>query len=260
MDELAAALLPAEIGSAVAIALLVLSAATSFITSAFGIGGGVVMIGILASLLPPVVLIPIHGFVQLGSNIGRTALLIRHVEWRTVPAYLGGTVAGAALGGMIAVNLPGAVVQAGVGLFILFSIYVGTPDFGRAAGWVIGGIASFLSMFFGATGPFVANYVRSMQLGRMEHVATHGMMMTIQHVLKVLAFGLLGFAFGPYLPLLAGMIATGFLGTVIGRQVLLRTDDGKFRLALKIILTLLALRLIWAGLWPLFWPQRAGAG
>jgi len=43
------------------------------------------------------------------------------------------------------------------------------------------------------------------------------------------------------------MIASGFLGTVAGRQVLVRIDEKRFKLALNAILIVLALRLIWAG-------------
>jgi uncharacterized membrane protein YfcA len=41
---------------------LVFSAgATSFITAAAGIGGGVMLLAILATTLPPIALIPVHG-------------------------------------------------------------------------------------------------------------------------------------------------------------------------------------------------------
>lgn len=239
--------MPNEVSPLVASALVVLSAATSFITAAFGIGGGVVLIGVLATLLPPAALIPVHGLVQFGSNVGRLAIMRAHVQWPVFPAFLAGNVLGAATGGLIAVNLPAFAVQIGVGGFILYSVYMKIPNLGRSAGWIVGGVASFLAMFFGATGPFVAAYVRALELGRMHHVATHAAFMTAQHLIRVLAFGLLGFVFGPYLPLIAAMIATGFVGTMVGRQVLMRIDDGRFRLVLNAILTVLALRLIWSG-------------
>ncbi len=205
------------------------------------------LIGVLATLLPPAALIPVHGLVQFGSNFGRFAIMRSHVVWTVFPVFLVGNIVGAASGGAIAVNLPAPAVQIGIGAFILFSVYVKIPVIGRSASWFAGFIASFLAMFFGATGPFVAAYVRTLGLGRLEHVATHSAFMTAQHLIRVLAFGLLGFAFGPYLLLIGAMIATGFVGTMIGRLVLLRIDDGKFRFALDAILTLLALRLIWSG-------------
>ena len=57
------------------------------------------------------------------------------------------------------------------------------------------------------------------------------------------AFGLVGFAFAPYIGLLVAMLAFGFLGTVCGRHVLVRMKEEIFRTGFKIVLTLLALRL-----------------
>lgn len=239
--------LPPEISPVVAAALLVMSAGTSFFTAAFGIGGGLMLLAAMGAVLPPSVLIPVHGVVQLGSNSGRLAVLFEHVAWKAAPAFVLGAVIGAGTGGSIALSLPPAMVKIGVGVFILLSIYARMPQFGRGAGVVAGLVSSFLTMFFGATGPFVAAHVRSLGLERMSHVATFACLMSVQHILKVVAFALLGFAFGPYVPLMAGMIATGFVGTLVGRWVLKRGSEGNFQLMLKIVLTLLAARMIWLG-------------
>ena len=102
-------------------------------------------------------------------------------------------------------------------------------------------------MFFGGTGPFVATFVQALGHDRLRHVATHASLMTLQHVLKSVAFGLLGFAFGEWLPLVGMMILAGFLGTAAGKRILVRTDERRFRVALNALLIILALRLIWAG-------------
>jgi uncharacterized membrane protein YfcA len=102
-------------------------------------------------------------------------------------------------------------------------------------------------MFFGATGPFVAAFTKSLALGRHAHVATHAVLMSVQHTVKTLAFGLFGFAFGPWLGFCAAMIATGFLGTVAGGHALNRLTDARFKLALNAVLLLIAARLLWAG-------------
>ncbi|MBD3765767.1 MAG: sulfite exporter TauE/SafE family protein, partial [Rhodobacterales bacterium] len=59
--DLIAALMPPDMTTGVAAALLVTSVAASFITIAFGIGGGVLLLAVMASLVPPVALIPVHG-------------------------------------------------------------------------------------------------------------------------------------------------------------------------------------------------------
>ena len=59
---------PESISNLTAYFLIFASMATSFITSAFGIGGGAILLGLLAVKLPPIALLPIHGIVQVGSN------------------------------------------------------------------------------------------------------------------------------------------------------------------------------------------------
>jgi uncharacterized membrane protein YfcA len=241
------AILPPDLGVGITLALLASSFGTSFITAAFGIGGGALLLAILASLLPPTVLIPIHGTVQVGSNLGRAAIMLRHVDWAVVPGFVGGSLLGVALGGSLAVNFPAEAVQVGVGLFIVWSVFSRPPAVFRKWSALTGAFSSFLTMFFGATGPFIASYVKTLQLGREAHVATHSTLMTIQHVLKTIAFGLLGFAFGPWLPFVIAMVAVGFAGTVAGRHVLTRISDARFFWVLKGILLALAARLIWSG-------------
>lgn len=237
----------AGLGWQVASVLIAVSFAASFITAAFGIGGGAVMLAVLASLLPAAAIIPVHGVVQFGSNVGRAGIMLRHVHWATMLPFLAGAVLGVGLGGAVVVQLEPGLIQLAVGGFILWSVYAPPPDFLRRSAAIAGGVSSFLTMFFGGTGPFVAAYVRAQNFGRMQHVATHAALMTAQHLLKSLVFGFLGFAFAEWAIFIAILVAVGFLGTVVGRLVLGRLEDVGFRRILGIILTLLALRLIYAG-------------
>ncbi len=201
-------------------ALLATSFLGSFITVSMGIGGGALLLAVMASLVPPAALIPVHGVIQVGSNITRATLLRAHVSWPPVAAFAVGSLLGVALGGFVAIELPPPWVQIGVGAFVIWSVFAKPPKWLSTQAGVIGLISSFLTMFFGATGVFVANFSKSLKLERQAHVATHATLMTLQHMLKVAAFGMLGFAFGPWLVFIACMIAAGFLGTLIGRQVL----------------------------------------
>jgi uncharacterized membrane protein YfcA len=229
--------------------LVAFSFATSFITAAFGIGGGVLMLGVIATVLPPAAVIPVHGLVQLGSNAGRTILMLKDVARALAWPFLIGSTLGAALGALVVVELPTALWQTALGLFILWSAWGRMPAFrGRGALVVTGFVSTFLSMFFGATGPFIAGMLKTLRLDRLVHVATHAACMTAQHLLKVLAFGAVGFAFADYAPLVASMIVSGFVGTWVGRRVLAGRENARFHLVLSVILSLLALRLVWSGL------------
>jgi uncharacterized membrane protein YfcA len=239
--------LPPGVGWLIASLITAASFGTSFITAAFGIGGGTVLLAILASLIPPAALIPVHGLVQLGSNAGRAAIMFSHRDQGVLLAFTAGSVAGVALGSSVVVQLPPHVLKVGVGLFILWSMLTAPPAFMRKSAAITGVLSSFLTMFFGGTGPFVAAYVKTLGGSRKTFVATHALLMTVQHLLKTVAFGFLGFAFGQWLPLIGAMVCAGFLGTVAGRQVLFKINEVRLRVILNAILIVLALRLIWAG-------------
>ena len=244
---MAGELLHAGLGWPIALALITVSFLGSFITAAFGIGGGAVLIAVFATLLPATAIIPVHGLVQLGSNVGRAALTFSHLHRPVVPVFLVGSAVGVAFGSAFVVQLDAAMIQIGVGLFIIWSILMRPPAFMRRSGGLAGAISSFLTMFFGATGPFIAAFVKTQQLDRMGHTATHASLTTIQHGLKTIAFGFLGFAFSIWAGLVALLIAAGFLGTIAGRHVLLRVDEKLFRFTLNLILAVLAARLIYPG-------------
>jgi uncharacterized protein len=251
--------LHAGLGWPVAVTLLVVSFTTSFITISFGIGGGVIMLAVLASLLPAAAIVPVHGLVQLGSNAGRAAVMRRYMRLDLLGPFAIGALIGIALGGSVVVQLEAGWIQLGVGLFILWSVVSRPPAFLRRSGMITGFISSFLTMFFGGTGPFVATYIKAQDLDRHAHVATHAMFMTFQHLLKVITFGLLGFAFGAWAGLIILLIATGVLGTLAGRVMLARIDERRFRIVLNVILVLLAVRLIYAGAADIFFASAEPA-
>jgi uncharacterized membrane protein YfcA len=227
--------------------LVAASLVTSFISAAFGIGGGFTLIALLALLLPPAALIPVHGIVQFGSNAGRVGIMLKDVVWRPVLPFFIGTVIGAALGAMVVVQLPPWAVQLALGIFIIWAVFAKLPPIQQRYILLGGVVSSFLTMFFGATGNFIAAMVKSMNLEPVPHVATHSLMMTFQHFVKVLIFSLIGFQFGPYMILITGMLISGFIGTVIGSRFLSKAGGRYFKPVLNTILFLAATRLIWAG-------------
>ena len=88
--------------------------------------------------------------------------------------------------------------------------------------------------------------VKTMKLEPVKHTATHSALMTIQHLIKVVIFGFVGFVYADYFLLITSMIVSGFIGTVIGKKILVKFGKKYFKLVLNIILTLIALNLIWS--------------
>jgi uncharacterized membrane protein YfcA len=239
--------LPPGIDLATALLLIGVSFFTSALTAAFGIGGGVAMLGALAGSVSPNVVIAVHGVVQLGSNLGRAILQRQHAHWPAIVRFLLGAMVGVALGAWLFVSLPERILLGVLGVFILMMVWVPKPRIPglSSAGMVVGGaFSSALTMFVGATGPFIQAILLPLKLDRKGLIATHAVMMTAQHLLKVVAFSFIGVALMPWLPLMAAMIASGFLGTVLGTRLLEKMPERLFQMILKILLTLIALDLL----------------
>lgn len=229
----------------------VLSFFTSAMTAAAGIGGGIVMLAALTTVYPPFVLIPVHAIVQLGSNGGRAAIMPRHVLWRYLPAFLAGAIVGGVAGAQIFAELPTSLLRIILALFILYTVWGPQPKALAPSNRTFVGVgfaASFAGIFVGGTGPLIASFIAAASKERLAVVATHAAFMVFVHIIRIAAFGLLGFAFAPYAGFVIGMIATGFLGTVAGRYFLDRIPERAFRIAFKTILTALALRLLYAAM------------
>ena len=100
-------------------------------------------------------------------------------------------------------------------------------------------------MFVGATGPLIAPFVIAISNGRKQIVGTHASLMTIHHSFKLIVFGLIGFSFAPYIPIIISLIIFGFGGTYIGKLALNRLPEHIFRGGLKSVLTVMALKLFY---------------
>jgi uncharacterized membrane protein YfcA len=249
--ETIAALLPEGIGMAVAVLLVVASFFTSALTAAFGVGGGVAMLTLMGLFVPVAALIPVHGAVQLGSNTGRAWHQRAHVRHTIFLPFVAGSLVGAVAGAMVVVQLPDAVLKLVLGAFIIAVTWAKIPGFERLghAGIAIGsGVTALITMFVGATGALLsAFFAQIIPDDRKALIATHAAGMTIQHFLKVVVFGFAGFAFAQWLPLVAIMIASGFLGTVYGSRWLETLPEETFRRWFRIGITLLALDMIRRG-------------
>ncbi|ESR23404.1 sulfite exporter TauE/SafE family protein [Lutibaculum baratangense] len=246
------AFLPAGLSLLGATGLVLAAFLTATLTAAMGIGGGVVMLAVMTQIVPISVLIPVHGVVQVGANVSRAVAQWRHTHWNLIGYFLAGSLVGAVVGGNIFVALPEDVILVTVALFILWSVWGSLPAIrgsGRAVLAIVGAVAAVLTMFVGASGPFVVAMFRQFNLNKTALVGTHATAMTLQHGLKVVVFGFLGFAFGEWLPIMVVMVLCTFLGTALGTLLLHRLPEEGFRLGLKIILTAVAVQILAKELW-----------
>lgn len=217
------------------------------ITATFSVGGGLLLVAVIGTLAPATAVVPVHGAIMVGGNASRALVFRRGLDLPIFAAILGGALLGAVLGGQIVTTLPAATLRLLIGGFILFSQW-GPPlrlPFGRKSFFLAGMASTILNLFVGASGPFITALLAQVpHYDRINLQGTAAAAMTVQHGLKIVVFGLAGFVFWPWLPLIGlGLVAT-FLGTLLGARILSKVNERQFRIGLKWILTGLAAYMV----------------
>lgn len=209
------------------------------------------LLGVMAQIIPPQVIIPLHGMVQLASNANRAALLFSYIDRQLILTFLPGAIIGALLGSLVLISLPPVVMHLSIASFILYLCWgpaLPNVAMGRRGTLLIGLVTTFLTLFVGATGPLVGAYLKQLYHNRFQIMATLAAVLSLQHVIKIAVFQQAGFALWPWLPLVGLMITTGAIGTWVGVSILKHIPERQFANLFNWILTLLAVRLIWQGL------------
>lgn len=224
----------------------------SFLTHLFGMvtgaAGGLLLLAILATVFPPVIVVPMHTLVQLATNIGRVALMWRYVVRDVLLPFLAGSVIGALLGAQIFVALSTGLLQGIIALFILLTGWLpSVAGMGTTRGrfGLVGLVATFFGVFVSATGTMISPFVQHATPDRRNYTATYGALLAIMHSTKLAAFLSVGIALGAYAPLIIAMTGAGIAATWVGRMTLDRMPERLFRTVFRIILTLLAIRLLY---------------
>lgn len=214
--------------------LLLAVFATSALSGALGMGGGMLLMGALALLLPPAEALALHGLTQLAANGWRARLLRRHV----VPGVLGPYLVGAA-GAAVAVALlappptrRGILLALGVLPFLsgrlpaAATIAEDRPRAAAGCGFLVGA----LHLTAGVSGPVLDVFFLRAALDRRQVVATKALTQALAHAGKA-AFFLATLAPGqrPATGLVVAAWVAATAGTSLGRRALERLDEAAFR-------------------------------
>ena len=96
---------------------------TSVVSAAFGLGGGAMMVAIMASLVPPIAVIPVHAVVQVSSNFTRALMMWKHIKFTWMIPFVIGTIIGALIGGQIVFAIPKHLLQGIIGIFVIYTLW-----------------------------------------------------------------------------------------------------------------------------------------
>lgn len=227
----------------------IISMVSSTAAAVFGLGGGLILISFLPDFLPADALVPVHGVTQLASNTSRAAFSFRSIVWRLWPLFFAGSVLGATLFGLLVVNISTAYIPVFIGVYILLKLW--SERVGRLLSsfdslFVLGFLQTGLGILVGSTGHLTMPRLLKEISDRDGIVATSGMFMSLSHGLKLLAYGIIGFKFNQYSVILAYMVTGALIGSFVGTLLRRQISNRWFSQILKILLTVMALRMIYS--------------
>ncbi|RXI26425.1 sulfite exporter TauE/SafE family protein [Aliarcobacter trophiarum] len=220
---------------------------TSVVAAIVGVGGGMILITILPSFLPLNALIPVHGLTQVSSNLSRAFFGHKDIQYKVIPKFLIGSILGIALFAGVLSFISLSYVPLFIGVYILLSLWSEkfNEKIKRYENYYLAGFfQTGLSMVVGATGPLTMTLLLKDYQDKDKVVATGAILMSLTHFLKVVVFIYFGFVFFDYIWIIVAMIFGAVFGSFVGTKARNLIDGKKFTLILKVLLSILAIKLI----------------
>tara|TARA_B100001057_G_C22683053_1_gene884542 strand:+ start:254 stop:1006 length:753 start_codon:yes stop_codon:yes gene_type:complete len=218
------------------IVILVATFATAFLSSIFGMLGGLILMGVLISFLSVGPAMVLHGLIQATSN-GYRAWLNRHdINWKIILTLLIGSVISLIILFFIAFEPSKILVIFALGLlpYIAWavpkelSLDITKPHVSVFAGGVVVGS----NLISGTGGPILDIFFQKVDMTRHQVVATKAVAQTVGHLAKIIFFGglIVSFSFEnwPNPTFLFIAIIFSVIGTTLGKRVLDTIDDKFF--------------------------------
>ncbi len=228
---------------------MVAAVVASAISGAVGMGGGVILLAVMASILDPFVVVPIHGVVQVVSNTTRTLRLLNRVVWSILLMYVPTLFVGVGFGVQLYRGAGMPWFKPLVGAFVLSFLLWDRikPKRLMLPRWIFipaGFVGGVLNVVIGVAGPYLAAFFLRDDMDRRQIVATKAAIQTIGHLAKIPAFLSIGFAYQGHLSLILPLIVCAVVGTLVGTSILKRMRERVFQVAFRVILAALAVRLV----------------
>lgn len=230
--------------------LTTLSFFTALMTSLAGAGGGTVLLAAMLQFMNPAEAIPVHGVIQFSSNLTRTWLLRKFVNWSIVIRFTILLPIGVYIGLQIFQNMDSDNIKNIIGIFILLALILQNLKFIKSffvpyyAFYFIGLITGILNILVGVIAPLLAVILKQSISEKKSIVGTLGYFGLIGNLLKIIGFSLIGFSFYEYIDTFLMIIPATLVGSRVGQLLLNKISNKIFMIIFQIILIGLAIRLL----------------
>jgi uncharacterized membrane protein YfcA len=197
--------------------------------------GGLILMGILASLLPVASAMVLHGLIQLTSNGYRAWLNRKDIVWPIVTTLFIGNIA--AMGALVWVAFTPDRITVLLALGLLPYIAWALPEKAaldvskKPVGLFAGAVVVTTNLLAGVGGPILDVFFQRVNLTRHQVVATKAVAQALGHISKVIFYGGLATASADDWPsayLLLAAIMASVIGTTLGKRVLDNIQDATF--------------------------------
>ena len=236
------------------IILVITMVGTAFLSGLFGVAGGLVLIGVLLSLLPVADAMALHGVTQMASNGWRATLWFRYVSWRPVCAYLAG-----AFVAMVLWSLTKYVPDKAVAMLLLGVTPLAMQALPRRIqpnpaviwhGVANGAFCMMLLLLTGVAGPMIDRFFLGGGLDRRQIVASKSVCQVFGHLAKLIYFaGLIDQTARLDWRIAVAAILASMLGTSLARKLLEAMTDAQFRRWVNWIITTISVYYVGYGLY-----------
>lgn len=241
--------------------ILIISAfITSSISAVLGMGGGIILLGIMAILIPEgYIVIALHGIIQLFSNFTRALVFRNYLHINLIKEFLFGAIIGLTLSGIIiylliqgfevhsAKELKVDFLKPLIGIFIIWYLYFKGPKKKKNVNTFIkvGLISGFSTVFIGATGPLIAPFFINNKFTKEHIIANKAACQVISHSGKIPLFiYFFNMNYFAEVNTLGPLILAVFIGTNLGKYILKFIPEALFMKMFKALLTIISIRLI----------------
>ena len=242
------------------IILIVSAFITSSISAVLGMGGGIILLGIMAIIIPEgYMVIALHGVIQLVSNTTRTYVFKNHIKWSLIKEFFIGAIIGLFASALIIIflvqlfNVASAneikveILKPVIGIFIIWYLFFKRSNHKisiKSFFWV-GGISGISSVFVGATGPLIAPFFLDHKLTKENIIANKAACQVISHLGKIPIFiYFFNVNYLNQLNILMPLALAVFLGTNLGKQLLRIIPESTFRKLFRYTLLIIAIKLV----------------
>ena len=240
--------------------LIVSAFITSSISAVLGMGGGIILLGIMAIIIPEgYMVIALHGIIQLFSNSTRTFVFRNHIKLNIVKEFLKGASIGLFISGIIimllmhAFNVQSAneikfdILKPLIGIFIIWYLFFKKSKEKKKMSSFVwpGGVSGVSSVFIGATGPLIAPFFLNDELNKENIIANKAACQVISHLGKIPLFiYFFNVNYINELNVLLPLIFSVYIGTNVGKHLLQFIDEDLFKKLFRYTLITIAIKLI----------------